>query len=303
MLTQVKTAWNTFWFEPVSPAPICLFRILVGLLTLVDSLLWYPDLLLWSGRHGVIPNDAMQNFPTGVCIFVLHDFSDQQMYALFAVQLLACLFLIVGFFSRTSAFVVWLFFCSLAFREVVFWHQVGLFLRLYSFLLIFAPAGAMYSVDAWTKKRRGQSTELKLYAPLAQRLLQFQVACVYFRASIGKFLGNEWREGRAVYYVLHHKTTVRHLVPAFLDHMWFYNLTTYYTLVIESCMWTLIWVPPINKFVLLGALFLHSGIEWFINLDLLEWAIVCSYVLFLPPVDIESFMLKIRNLLSWRFKR
>jgi hypothetical protein len=302
MLTQVKAAWNKFWFEPVSPAPICLFRILVGCLALGDGLLWYSDLLTWFGDHGIVPPEALHHFKVGFSVLVLHHFSDQEIYCMLAVYLLACVFVITGFCSRTSLFLVWLFSCSLSNREPAFWHQVGLFVRIYAFMLMLAPAGAMYSVDAWIKKLRGQGCEPKLYAPLVQRLVQFQIACVYFRASIGKLFGNYWREGTAVYYALHHTNTVRHAVPAFLDHLWFYNIMTYYTIIIESCMWTLVWVPPISKFILLGALFLHSGIEWFINLDLLEWAVVSSYVLFLPPADVENFVLKLKRVLLWPFK-
>jgi len=297
MLAKFQAAWNKFWFAPVSPAPVCLFRILLGILALVDGLLWCPDFLTWYGNDAVLSYESLRYFDNGFSVLLLHHFSDQQIYGLLALYLIACVFVIVGFCSRTSLFLLWLLSVSISHRDPPIWHQASLLVRLYSFTMIFAPSAAMYSVDAWIKKFRAQSEKSKLYAPFAQRLLQFQVTCIYWRAFFGKIQGGTWLNGTAVYWTLHHTNVVRHTVPAFFDHLWFYNIMTYYTLVIEFLMWTIIWVPPFNKAVLLGALFLHGGIEWFVNLDLLEWAVVISYVLFLVPEDIERFMLKVGRLL------
>ena len=300
MFARVKELWNKFWFAPQSPAPLCVFRILVGFVALGDGLCWCSDLTTWYGVNGVIPLQSLAHIRPNLSLMVLYPFDDQQLYFLLALYVVACIFSILGFCTRSSMFYIWLFSCSLASRQGAFWHQVSLFVRLYSFLLMIGPSGAMYSLDAWIKKLRGKDENPKLRSPLVQRLLQFQIACVYFRASVGKMFGHEWRDGTAVYYVMHYTNVVRHTVPGFLDNIWFYKFLTYYTVFIETCLWTLIWVPGLNKLVLAGGLFLHGGIEWFINLDFLEWAVVGSYVLFLPAADIEWFMNKLKSLLKRR---
>lgn len=297
---RLKDAWNRFWFAQVSPAPLCLFRILVGIVAFGDGLLWWSDLTTWFGVNGVFPLESLRHNHIALSALILHPFSDQELYAFLALYLVACIFAIVGFCSRSSMFIIWFFCCSLSNREGPFWHQVGLFVRLYSFMLMIGPCGAMYSVDAWLKKLRGKDTEPKLCSSLVQRLLQIQIALVYLRASVGKMFGSEWQNGTAVYYATHLTNVVRHTVPGFLDNMWFYKVMTYYTVFIETCLWTLIWVPGINKIVLLGGLFLHAGIEWFVNLDFLEWAVVITYVLFLPARDIEWFIGKLTCLVPKR---
>src|SRR5262249_294941 len=65
------------------------------------------------------------------------------------------------------------------------------------YLLLLSPAGAAWSLDAW---RRG-ATGPVLIAPWSVRVMQVQLAVMYFCAGVGK-LGPDYYSGEAVYWVL-----------------------------------------------------------------------------------------------------
>ena len=284
-MKRALAAWDRFWFEPTSPSPICLFRIFFGLLSLLNGLSWYPDLLTWYGEHGVVAPATVEAFRGPILsLFNWLPGSDAAILGVFGVYLVSSLTLTLGLWTRTSAFLSWLAIVSLNQRNPFMFHHAGTVLRLYGFVLIFAPAGSMYSLDSW-----GQSGP-KRCEPWAQRLLQVTLAAVYWKASCGKLAGWSWLDGTAVYYATHLYDNVRHSVPALLEQLWLYRVLTWGTILVELCLWTLIWPRRTRYPVLLAGLILHLGIEWFLYLDLLEWTVIAGYVLFLFPEDVEDLI-------------
>ena len=284
-------AWQRFWFEPGSPSPICLFRICYGLLTVVHGLFLAPDFLTWYGHNGVASVETIRELADSprLSLLLWFDPGDSVALGMLVTYIVAGLFLTVGFSSRLMSVVVWVLMVSFSLRNPRMYHHVDPLLRLYGLGLILSPCGAMYSVDAWLKRKSG-NTELPICAPWAQRLIQFQVSMVYFRAFWTKIEGQPWWDGTAVYYAVHWVDAVRHPVPPLFDHLWIYQLLTWGTLGIEFCLFSLIWVRRCRYWVLAGGLILHLGIQWCLNLDLLEYAIVAGYIPFIFPADLERWL-------------
>ncbi|MBX3168466.1 MAG: HTTM domain-containing protein [Candidatus Eremiobacteraeota bacterium] len=277
--------WRRFWFEPISPSSVCLFRILFGLLTLVNGIAYLPDLLVWFGAEGAAPIEAVFSLTDNPLTHWLarHPLSDATYVRLVYTQLLASCCLIVGWQSRLSLLVWWIIALLLRARNPAIWHQCDVFLRLAAFPLLFAPLSERYSLDSWL--RRGPRPER--FAPWAQRLLQLQMCAIYFEGFFEKMSGLLWRDGIAVYYALHFPDGMRHEVPAWMDQEWIYNLLTYFTFLIELSLWFLIWFPPLRYVILAGGIVFHLGIQYFLHLDYLEYAIMIYYVTFIPPEDLD----------------
>lgn len=278
--------WSRFWFEPTSPGPVCLFRIFFGILALVNGLLYMPDFLTWFGAQGAAPMEAIQKIhPAPWLTFLLWwKPGDAFFAALLFTYLVATFFVIIGLRTQFSLIVVWLLLISFYQRNPEMWHHVDILLRIFALALVFAPAGEMYSVDSWLKD---PPSPPRRFAPWAQRLIQFQMCMVYLEAFCGKMGGEKWRSGSAVYYATHFPDGMRTAVPAFLDHGWFYSSMTYFTLGIEFCLCFLVWYRPWRYWILLVGLIFHLGIHYFLNLDLLEFGIMITYICFLDPPDIE----------------
>ena len=280
--------WKRFWFEPISPSSVCLFRILFGLLSLVNGIAYLPDLLGWFGAEGATPIQAVLSVSNNPMSHWLaaHPLTDATYTSLLYTQIGASCCLILGLQSRLSLLVWWLVALVLRARNPVIWHQCDVLLRLAAFPLLFAPLSERYALDCWFRK--GPRPEK--FAPWAQRLLQLQMCAIYVEGFFEKLSGVLWKEGIAVYYALHFPDGMRHPVPGWMDHELIYNVLTYFTFVIELSLWFLIWFPPLRYVILAGGIVFHLGIQYFLHLDYLEYAIMIYYATFIPPEDLDRLV-------------
>lgn len=67
-MTKILGAWDRFWFEPVSPEPMAIFRIFFGLLLLVNGLLLAPDLFNYFGPDGFMSLETSRALADGLRI-------------------------------------------------------------------------------------------------------------------------------------------------------------------------------------------------------------------------------------------
>lgn len=113
------------------------------------------------------------------------------LHALFAGLLILAAFICVGFMYRTS---IILFFLGYTYvflldQAAYFYNHIYLYC-LISFLLIFVPAAAAYSVDAYLAPRKRA-----LFAPAWTMIVfQFQLCVVYFFAGLAK-ANVDWLSG------------------------------------------------------------------------------------------------------------
>ncbi|MFN8606366.1 MAG: HTTM domain-containing protein [Vulcanimicrobiota bacterium] len=290
---SVLSLWKRFWFEPLSPSSVCLFRILFGILALLNALAYLPDLMVWYGAEGAAPIESVQGLSSNPLTrwLMAHPLADQTYTQLLYAQIGACVLLIVGFQSRLALLVWWLVELLLRARNPAFWHQCDVFLRLAAFPLLFTPLGERYSLDSLLARSNRPQT----FAPWGQRLLQLQMCAIYLEGFSEKLAGPLWREGLAVYYALHFPDGMRHSVPGWMENEWVYAFLTYFTFVIELALWFLVWFPPLRYPILLGGIVFHLGIQYFLHLDYLEYSIMIYYAVFIPPEDLDRLGTWIRT--------
>jgi hypothetical protein len=299
MLKRIIAAWDHFWFSPCSPASICVFRILVGIQVLLCALFWAPRLLTWFGEKGVESAQAV-NLCYGSPRFdllILFGSNDTITICLYLALIIAALCLTVGLFSRSSALIVWLLLLSFHNRNFFILNAGDHLLRVCTFLLFFAPAGKMYSVDSWIKKKANNAASNITCEPWVQRLFQILLCTIYYEAFTIKLTGRNWLSGTAVYYVLHCKEFQRfHFLQLFNQPM-VYQFLNWATLGIEFSLFSLIWIKELRYWVLLCGLIFHLGIECTMVFGLFEYATVSLYVNFINPRIIERLCSQISRFL------
>lgn len=301
-LEQITQAWNEFFFQPQSPLPFAVFRILYGLLVLqcfVIQLL--PDFAFWYGPNGIITaRSAMQHFWLQPIFDFLSLAGDSQlaMSIFLGCAILAAISLTVGFATRYSALFVFLSLVSLHSHNPMNINGGDCFLRIAGFYLAMSYAGEALSVDRWLKKKFHPDECKEKYWPWAQRMFQIQIAIVYWQTSVSKLAGSQWVDGQAVYYATRLEDMYRFPIPFILDNLTTIQLLTWSTLFIEVALWTLIWVKELRYWVLLAGLCLHLGIDATINLPLFEWAFICSYAVFIEPDDMKKAYKRAREFIQ-----
>jgi Vitamin K-dependent gamma-carboxylase len=293
-LKSIFRAWDRFFFAEQSPTPVSLFRIVYGGLIVITLLLLRPDWLTWYGVHGWV------SFPTAITLepgtrlnlFALMPQRDAWVNALFWVSLTSAIFLTFGFLTRFNSILVFVCLASIQQRNLYITHGGDTFLRLVGFFLMFAPAGAAFSVDRWLRVRRGiEPAEIRPQSPWAQRMIQVQLSLMYLAAFLLKIKGAPWLQGTALFYVYHLDELRRFPLPG-----WFYfpmvlKLGSWFALLLEFSLGGLIWVKEFRYPLLaLGVLF-HLFLEYSLNIPLFQWDVLSAYVLFIDPKDLE----RVRN--------
>ena len=292
-LKPPATLWYRLWFEPQSPAPICMFRILLAAIVFLSSLTWAPDLFTWFGYDGIVSVETMRQYEEFNRLSLLDWLPPDNRFvlSLYVLLLLSALSLMVGFKSRLSALILFICLASFHHRNLLIFHSGDTLMRVCLFLLLFGPIDRMYAIDS-----RGKAPAQA--SPWVQNLLRFQIAIVYAHSFFSKMEGSTWWDGTAIYYALHMEDFYRFPVPLLFDNIMTVKLATWSTLVIELALWTLIWIRGLRYYVLAAGVILHLGIDWSMNLPFFEDLMIASYVLFLKPEDIERFVLYERQVLN-----
>jgi hypothetical protein len=197
----------------------------------------------------------------------------------------------IGFFTRTSAALTFITFLALHHRNPVILNGGDSFCRIAIFFMIFAPAGAMYSVDRWMRVRSGKEKgEPALREPWAQRLIQLQLAFVYLYTFAWKAAGPMWLDGTAVYYTSRLVEFWRFPVPYVFEHMWTIKLWTWGTLAVELSLALLVWIKELRYPVLLLGVLLHLGIEYSMNIPLFGFIMIFAYMTYVDGTDLERVL-------------
>lgn len=296
-LGSLTEAWNSFFFTPQSPTPIALFRAIYGWLVIVTLLLLRPDWLTWYGTHAWVSLHTMQQIEPGprLNLFTILPQSDAWIEALFWVFLISAVSLCAGFLTRLNSVIVFLCVNSIQQRNLFITHGGDTFLRVAGFFLIFAPAGAALSVDRLIRIRRGKpDPSLQARKPWAQRMIQFELALLYFSAFCGKVQGAPWIEGTALTYVYQLDEIRRFPLPAWFLNPIVLKLGTWCALALEFSLGVLIWVKEFRYYILAAGLLFHLTIEYSLNLPMFEWDVLSGYVLFIDPQDLARAWNRLR---------
>jgi hypothetical protein len=287
-LRSLFDAWNSFFFAPQSPLPIALFRILYGLLVIATLLLLRPDWLTWYGPHAWVSLSTMHTLEPGprLNLFTIIPQKDIWIEALLWIFLASASLLTVGLLTRFNSLIVFLCLSSIQQRNLYITSGGDTFLRLAGFFLIFAPAGAALSVDRLLRIWRGKEGASVLpRSPWAQRMIQFELALLYFSSFCWKVQGAPWVQGTALYYVYHLDEFHRFPLPSWFLRPTMLKLGSWTALALEFSLGVLIWIRELRYFILaLGVLF-HLWLEYSINVPLFEWDVLAAYVLFVEPDD------------------
>lgn len=301
-LNAITSAWNRFFFEPVSPLPFAVFRILYGALVLVLLCLQlFPDREFWYGANGIGNPELAVKYFWRQPIFDLLNLTGvgaDGLLLFFSVAILAALFVTIGLGTRYSAWV--LFMCLISLQYHFPWNSNGgdCFVRIAALFLACSQAGECLSVDRWWKQKYAPEKVVDKAWPWAQRLFQIQLGIVYWQTTAAKLSGDQWIDGTAIWYATRLDDLMRFQIPFLFDSLLMSKLFTWSTLVVEVSLWTLIWVKECRYWVLLAGFFLHAGIDIFLSLPLFEWVFMAAYITFVEPEDLQRAFLYSKNWLE-----
>jgi hypothetical protein len=291
-LRRVPTAWERFWFEPRSVAPLAFLRIALGLVIALWGLSLLPDARAFLGPDGVLPTVPQVRLRTGILQLWRTDLA-----AVVVVGLLIPIGLAVavGLRTRLATIVAFVLLLSIGRRNPYMMNSGDALLRHATLFLAMTPAGSALSVDRWLTDR-GRFWETPTAAPWGLRLVQLQLTFVYLFSSFEKLRGDPWLDGTALADAWRITDLARFGVPLPLyDSLLLTNVLTFSTLVIELALAFLLWNRRALPYVAVAGIGLHLGIELTMSVGFFSTVAVCLYLAFTPPDTAERWIAAIRQ--------
>ncbi|MGH9551317.1 MAG: DCC1-like thiol-disulfide oxidoreductase family protein [Terriglobales bacterium] len=295
---QIAQTWNDFWYAPVSPVPMALFRIMFGLLVLQSLFHFGSDFSVCYGVHSLFPLESiannMWNFEPHFDLLQLLPPYDWCRALYFGTIVVSAFMFTFGLGTRFAATFLFFGLCSLHTHCPFNLNTGDRYELIVSFLMPFSNAGDALSLDSLIKHRmddwRNTGFEPEKKPAWVQRMLQVELALAYFNLSYSKLMSEPWRDGSAVYYAVR-ITDFRRFAPAFIFNSPIVcKLLTWWTLGVEMSLCSLIWIKRLRYWVLLAGVLLHFGIDLTMNIPVFQGLFIATYILFVDPEDLRRVM-------------
>jgi hypothetical protein len=290
-LNELGLAWQRLFHTPEPVATLCVFRLLFGLLLIVNAcnLLLYAD--DFFGPDGLLSvRGWAKTYPRQrLSVFYLLPPDVYTARGVVICLLAASTAMAVGVLTQLSTVVAWICLVSLHHRNPAIFNAGDTLQRLLLFLLCFAPSGRALSLDSWLS---GENPFFAMrdnhFDPWPLRLIQIQITVVYLRAVFWKLRGKPWRDGTAVALVLNTMSLRRFGAPIWTTNRTVSRLLTYGTLTLEATIPWLLWIRELRYTGILLGLALHAAFELFLNVHLFGLTMCIGLISFIPPDDMLS---------------
>lgn len=290
--TRSTSGWHQFWFAPRQTSSLALFRIAFGLVVTLWAATLIPNADTFFGPDGVAPTYPASEPGQWGLLAISSSYSFVMIVLI--VTLAGSLALTVGWHSRLAAIVVFVGIVSLQHRNPWVENSGDSLIRGLAFYCALAPSGVALSLDR-IRAAPGRFWEFPVRPMWALRLIQIQISIAYLSAVWNKIQGNQWRDGTAVSYALRMDDIRRFHIPTFVTHsVALTEILTFGTLALESALAILVWNDRLRPYVLSLGILLHLSIDYAMFMGFFSFAMLVSYLSFVPPETATRFILDIR---------
>ncbi|SDW77433.1 Vitamin K-dependent gamma-carboxylase [Marininema mesophilum] len=285
-----------------------LLRITMGLGMLYFFFYHFSERHLLWGASGLWPTTPFIEGAKTRGLVTLFQLTDSSWFLdmVYFSGIIVTILFIIGYRTRLFSILAFIIIWSIYFRNPYVTNGGENILRLEMFYLLFANAGAYFSIDSWLKKRRGTPSAPKFASllPYQSVLHNFAVAAIivqllymYFTAGIYKVMGPMWQNGTAVYYAMRVQDYVW---PGVSEKVWsseeFILLLTYSSVLFQIAFPFLLLNRYTKYIALLGAMLFHLGVGLLMNLMLFSWYMISCEMILLTDRDYRFIGNKLRKL-------
>lgn len=303
----VRDGWTSFWFSPEPAYALGLVRIAFGALMVYVTLDLRPVLNILFSENGPVPvQPSAENFHwVNAYQLGLFQFwtSDTAILIGWIVLLLSAISLTVGWHSRLAALLVWVMFLSFIRRNPGIFNAGDHVMANTALILTISACGAALSLDQRRRTGRFWSAEDRLHWPV--RLIQVQLALIYFFTAQTKLIGPAWNDGSAVSFPwrIYHDWAILPAPQWVAEQPFLVNVATWGTIAIELALAILVWNKRLRYPVLAAGVVLHIAIWLTLNIAFFSLSMLVLYFAWVPWETVRDIPEKAKGALSRRLKR
>ena len=291
LISWMQTAIKTYLNKNIHAAPLAVFRILFGLLML-GSLLRFC-LNGWVDKLYIQPQFffSYQGFewvkPLGTAT-----------YLIFIIASIAAVLVSLGWFYRFGIVVFFLSFTYIELMDKTTYLNHYYFVSILSFLMIWLPAHAYYSIDAYR-----QSKYRFEYVPKwSVDALKLLLTIVYFYAGLAK-LNSDWLlEAMPLKIWLTAKYDLP-LIGSLLHKDWIHYFFSWSGALYDLSIPFFLWWSKTRVLAFLAVLFFHIMTALLFPIGMFPYIMIVSTFIFFDPKTHQNWLQWLSKILRLDFNR
>lgn len=261
-----------FFARPASPRPLAALRIGLAAVLLAQAFALAGSLPELYGKLGIVQwgitdQLAPRDVPSVgwlVSAVAPYGVSDSAcVRGVFLLYLAALAGLLVGWHTRLSAALAWLTHLALSSSGATSIYGVDSFANMALFYCVWMPTGHALSADTLTGRVAGGPSP---GARLGLRVLQLHLCVAYFWAGAEKAVGEQWRNGEAIWLALMQPALGQFDFSWLAQFPWLALGACWGTLVVEIGYPFFVWPRRTRRAWALATLGLHAGIAVMLGL-------------------------------------
>ena len=292
-LARWNDNWRRLWFQERTTLPLEIIRMGLGLVFLATYGSLSSELFALYGDGGWIARSAIEDTianPLMQSVFFYFN-APWQWTALHIAFLGACFAFAVGWRTNWVKWLVLIGHLSYINRNPAILYGIDGIASQLLIVLCAMPIGRALSLDRVRAVRRAKHANLLAAPPPAtsawafagMRLIQLQMAVLFFFAGAEKLAGPSWWRGEALWIGLTNVEYANFWLDILAQNFWLANLLAYGTIALELAYPFLVWQRHTRPYMLVGALLLHIGIAVMLNLYAFSAIMILGHFAFLRP--------------------
>ena len=269
-------------------ASLAAFRILFGLLMLFSLIRflakgWVYDFYIAPKFH-----------------FKYYGFSwvtawGEYTYILFAIAILACIGIVLGFKYRLSIIVFFLSFTYIELIDKTTYLNHYYFVSVLSFLLCFLPLHATFSVDAYRKNK-----SYEIVPSWMVDSIKLLLGIVYFYAGLAK-LNSDWLlRAQPLKIWLSTKTNMP-IIGKFMNDTWFHYTMSWSGALYDLTIPFLLLIKKTRPFAFFLVVVFHIFTRVLFNIGVFPYIMIVATLIFFDSSFHEKFIKILRSFLDYLF--
>lgn len=250
------------------------FRIAAGIVILLHFISIFNDFDLFFSSKSIIPSDIMATFNQDwqltfpILVKQIESIGISEATTIIITKtayILLSVCIIIGFFSRISAFILLFIQILLMKGSTFFIYGADFFTSMSLFYLILFPSDAYFSIRHFFRPNKKKEYN---YMPV-KRLFQIHISIAYFFSGFDKLLGFNWWNGESIWKAIHLPYANRDFNFDFswmADHSYILVIIGWSTIIIEMCYPLFVWIPKTRRLWVTLTISIHIGIALVLNL-------------------------------------
>jgi hypothetical protein len=282
---QLTQTFKRFFFSEFDPIVLSFFRMIFGMYLIIFYIALFPN---WENYYG--PGGVRPELPQ-MLSWSLFDLTQNwiSVSIYWWLGFICSLAFTLGWMTRISTILLFLIQSSMNHSNPMMVNGEDLVIRMLLFYSIFSPLDYSISISNFLNAPK-QNRRLPWIWPL--RLMQINITLIYaFSLPLKLAADPSWLNGEALYWVMMTSTWNRWPWQSFFYDGYLSKVLTISTVLVELSFPFLIWFERTRIPILVAITFFHFGLGIGLqNVSFFSFAMVCSFVLFIPEEVLYRFI-------------